>query len=157
VVSLFLAVALIVYPALAPSSLRGLFVFVGIVGVGALVVAVVAAAPGLVGLGLLILFLEYGVSLVTGEKLDWGAPVYGAALLLLGEVVYSLAARHRVESTAAEGLRTIVVVVLAVGSGFLVLGVVAIPLPHGGLMQALGAGGAAALVLGLASLARART
>ena len=78
-------------------------------------------------------------------------------MLLLGEVVYSLAARHRVESTAAEGLRTIVVVVLAVGSGFLVLGVAAITLPHGGLVQALGAGGAAALVLGLASLARART
>lgn len=147
--------ALVVYPALTPSSLRGLFVFLGVIGAATLLVAVVASSPGLVGLGLLILFSEYSASLITNVQIDWAAPIYAAALLVLGEVVYSLASRHR--STGNEGRRTLAVVGLAVLSGFAVLGIVALPLPHGALIRALGAGGAAALVLGLGRLARART
>lgn len=151
---LALGAALVAYPALAHSSLRGLYVFIGAIGAGALVIAAVTATPGLVGLGMLIPMVEYGASLITNERLDWGAPVYGAALLLLGEFAYTLASRRQLGTNVGESRRTVAVVALAALS---VLGVVAIPFPHGGPMQALGAGGAAAVVLGLANLARART
>ena len=150
---LLLASVLVAYPALEPSSLRGLFLFVGVVGAGVLLVAVLTGTPGVVGLGLLILFAEYAGSLVAAERLDWGAPVYAAALLLLGETACSLAGRH---PATGEGPRSLVVAVLALASGLVVLGLAALPLPHGVLVQALGVGAASAVLLGLASLARAR-
>ena len=152
-----MAAALVVYPVLRPSSLRGLFVFVGVVGVVVIVVAIVAAAPGLVGFGLLILLAEYAASLITFEQIDWGAPVWAAALLLLGDIAHGLAAAHRPDTAQGEALRTLAVAAVTLVSGYVVLAIVAIPLPHGELVQAVGAGAAAAGVRGLAGLARSRT
>ncbi len=153
---LLLAAAVVAYPVLGPTSLRGLYVFIGVIGVAALMVAVLASVPGLVGLGLLILFSEFAASLVARDQLDWGAPLYGAALLLLGELAHGLAARNLPGPVGAEPVRTLVVAALATASGYVVLALVALPVPHGELLLAVGAGVAAALVLGLAGLTRAR-
>ncbi len=111
-----------VYPVLRPSSYRRLLVLGGGVSGFALGAAVVGRWPQLVGWGLAGLLLEYGFSLVGPDALDPGAPLYAASLLVLGELVASIAGapipigtgRHRYEVSRLS----VIALGGAVASGF---------------------------------------
>lgn len=120
-----LTVALVVYPALQPAPYRRLLVILGVVSALALAMAVSGRWPQAVGWGLAGLLLEYGFSLTAHPGLDPGAPLYGAALLVLGELVGGLAGERVPEGTAqqrfeARRLTTIALVGIAASAGVLI-------------------------------------
>jgi hypothetical protein len=144
--------ALVAYPVLQPVPYRRLLVLFGVVSVFGLVAAVLARWPQLVGWGLAGLLLEYGFSLVGSSGLDVGAPLYAASLLVLGELVASIAGepvpdgtgRHRFE---VSGLTAIALGGAAV-SGFVLTTAWLLGRPDaGGQLIGVAAAGIALVIL----------
>ena len=132
-------------------------------GVAVVVVALVVGRAGLVGPALILLAAGYGIRLAGLDPgLDGRTPLAAAELVAVGELAY-LSIALRLPVAQARGLvggRAAFAVVEALGAGF----VAAIVLAAAGLPAAGGAGGdtvgvvAAAIAIGLvALLARRRT
>lgn len=94
-----LTVGLVAYPVLRPSDYQRLLILVGAVSVLGIAMAVFTAWPQAVGWGIAGLLLEYGFSLVGDPGIDPGAPLYAAALLVLGELSVGIAGERGPEGT----------------------------------------------------------
>ena len=136
---------------------------VAIAGVAVVVIALVLGRAGLVGPALILLAAGYGIRLAGLDPgLDGRTPLVAAELVAVGELAYlSISLRLPVaQARGVVGSRAALAVVEALGAGF----VAAVVLAAAGLPSAGGAGGdtlgvvAAAVALGLvALLARRRT
>lgn len=131
VVAASLLFAVAGYPLTAPVTYRRLLVVVAVVAAVALVGAVVLRWPRTVGWGLGVLTLNYGFSLIPRNGLDPAAPLFAAALVLLGEATLAIAEGRFEAPTARLHLRRDV---------------------RRASLLALGTAGAAAIVLAIAGL-----
>ena len=148
-----LAAALAVYPALEAGTPP-----LAALGGPALLLYVLAALglwPGAVAGAVLLLAVEYGVSLeLAGGRLDLAAPAYGAALLVCAELGW-LAAEGAAGggwSGRRSGIAGVALAAAALGWG--VLAVAALPLEAGLTQTLVGVAAALAAVTALAWLAR---
>lgn len=130
-----LLAAVVAYPLTTPVGYRRLLFLVAGLGVGALAVAVLVRWPRAIGWGLGVLTLNYGFVLVERTGIDPAAPLFAAALILLGEVTLAIAEGRFESPTANLHLRRDLV---------------------RGSIFALGAAGAAAVVLAVADAVEGR-
>jgi hypothetical protein len=150
------AVVLAVRPSDTPASLRA------IAGIGAgavLLAALAAAAASAVAPALVLLGLEYGLSLIgRGNALDLAAPLVAALLLLVAELAWwsvDAAAPIRAEPPVLRG-HVARLAALVVGSGVAsVVVLMAATVPTPGWAQPVGMSAAlAALIVPIALLGR---
>ena len=101
-------VALAVVPiARASDSLQGASVRLSVVGIVALVAAVVLGWPSLIAASIVLMGSVYAAQLAIDDAgLDSAAPVFAAGVLVTAELAYwSLEERERVRGDAGDGLR----------------------------------------------------
>jgi hypothetical protein len=154
----------VLYPVLASERLAALAVLAGVVAALVLLAGVVVRASSFVGAGLLLLGLDYGVSLVTrSETAGYGVVPYAAGLVLAAELAYwSLEAPRE---WALVRRRALLVAALAGVSAAVAALVVAVASASSGrsvAFELVAFGGAAAALLlvarlAMASAARARS
>jgi len=149
------AVALAAFPLLVGGN-GGLPTVLGTVGVAAVIGAVFTGRIGLLIVGALF-FLGQVVVVLEGEvESTWWTVGYAAGLLILLEVaVGAIELRAGAAGSAGPQLVRIVAVgSLAAVAALAVFAIAELPLERGLLVQAAGVGAMAALVLGVALLAR---
>ena len=149
------AVALAAFPLLVGGN-DGLPIVLGAVGVAAVIGAVFTARIGLLIVGA-VFFLGQVVVVLEGEvESTWWTVGYAAGLLILLEVaVGAIELRAGAAGSAGPQLVRIVAVgSLAAVAALAVFAIAELPLERGLLVQAAGVGAMAALVLGVALLAR---
>ncbi len=133
----------------------------GLAGVVLIIAALVIGAPRTVGWAAAMLLVQYGISLVSRDGVDPGAPVYAAVLLLTVEMAYaSLERRRRIPGPSGMRLRGLgrlpVLAVVGWAMAALVVVLASLPVEYGLLVQVAGIGAAAAVVTTLIMLIRAR-
>jgi len=149
------AVALAAFPLLVGGN-GGLPTVLGTVGVAAVIGAVFTGRIGLLIVGALF-FLGQVVVVLEGEvESTWWTVGYAAGLLILLEVAVG-AIEYRAGAAGSAGpqlVRIIAVGSLAAIAALSVFGIAELPMERGLFVQAAGVGAMAALVLGVALLAR---
>lgn len=95
-----LVTSVVAYPLTTPVGYRRALFLVGGLGVSALALAVLLRWPRAIGWGLGLLTLNYGFVLIDRNGLDPAAPLFAAAVVLLGEVTLAIA-EGRIESPTA--------------------------------------------------------
>jgi hypothetical protein len=157
-VAVALLLAAVVIP-IAPSNLRAATAVTGLIAVSLTVAAVLGWRRALAW-ALVATVLEYALALADRPELDLRAPLVGAGLLVLGELIsvtHSLGA----PTSAQRGTGSRVGEALAVGLGAVVVGALVIGAaadqPRAGLLfQAASAAAAVGVLLLIARLARER-
>jgi hypothetical protein len=132
---------------------------VGLLAMLTLAAAVLARWPQVVGWGLMILALEYGLSLVGRSGLDIGAPLYAASLLVLGELTADLAGAQQPRGPGRfrrEAGRVLVLAVVAGAVASVILGAAALAGEAGAVVQVIGVAAAGAALVVLVVLANER-
>lgn len=149
------AIALVLYPVLAAERLAGLAALAGAVAAPVLLVGIAFRAGSLVGAGLLLVGLDYGVSLVTRSgTAGYGVVPYAAGLVLAAELAYWSLEVPR--EWALVRRRALLAAALAAGSSAVAALVVAVAGASSGrsvAFELVAFGGAAAALLLVARLA----
>lgn len=149
------AAGLAAFPVLVGGK-AGLPMVLGIVGVVIAIGAVLTGRIGLLVFSALFLLGQVVAVLEGGDASTWWTVAYAAGLLIFLEVAVG-AIEYRSGAAGAAGpqlARITALAALAAVAALMVLAIAELPLERGLLVQAAGVGAMAALVLGVALLAR---
>jgi hypothetical protein len=143
---------------LPATHLRPVWAALGIAGVVLVAFGAVLDRPSATALALLLLGAAYAVHLIVDSAaLDWGAPVFGAGLLLCSELAHLVPPGRVVEEPgllAARLLRIVAAALVAVAVGAVALAGAAVQVGGSAALTAAAAVAAAAALWLIAWLAR---
>lgn len=155
-----LTLTLAAYPLWEPGAVRRVLFIIALAAALTLLAAVLTRWPQAVGWGLVGLMLEYGLSLVGRGGIDIGAPLYAAALVVLGELVADLAGIRQPQGPGSDRWqvgRLLIVAVIAGGTGSIALVATALVGESGAATQVIGVAAAGVALVLLVVLANQRT